>query len=117
MNEPDLTAGERRAIHQTLRLLEVFRSVDPHMPAGAIASFLHVAYNEGQTERDLQTLGISKASANNHARYLGEGTGRDGKPGVGLIAAHQVADDRAKRLSLTPKGELLALQLANVVGR
>lgn len=53
-----------------------------------------------------------------HAKYLGEGTARDGKPGLGLIAhCLDSKDFRIKRLSLTAKGELLAAQFRNVVSR
>ena len=118
MNESNLTADERRAVNKTLRMFDVFRSVDPTMPIGTIASFLHVASNEGLAVRDLEALGFSKASASNHARHLGEGVARAGRQGLGLVAHNlDPKDVRIKRLSLTPKGELLAAQIANVVRR
>jgi DNA-binding MarR family transcriptional regulator len=118
MNEPEITPDERRAIHKTLRLFDVIRSVDPTMPMGTVASFLHVAYNEGQSVRDLEVLGFSSSAASNHARYLGEGVSRSGKPGLGLISLRKPTNDhRRGLLSLTPKGEMLAAQIHNVVGR
>ncbi len=118
MNEPDLTPGQRQAIRKTLRIFDVIRSVDPTMPIATFASFLHIASHEDLAVRDLTVLGFSKAAASNHVKYLGEGIARSGKPGLGLVTAIKPhADHRRRLLSLTPKGELLASQLRNVVDR
>ena len=56
--------------------------------------------------------------ATHHAKYLGEHHDRNGRPGKGLVESRlSGADGRSRMLSLTPKGELLALQIENVMAR
>ncbi len=116
MNEPEITPDERRANHKSLRIFEVLRSVDPLMPIGAAVAFLQVALNEEQSVGELESKDTGRASTSRYGKYLGEGTNRAGKPGLGLLAKRRPNEDhRVRLLSLTPKGEMLVAWLHNVV--
>ena len=110
------TPDERRALSRTLRLLDLFRSVDPNMPLGAAVGFLSIASRSETSVSDLKEVGISRSPATYHAKYLGEHHDRNGRPGKGLVSSCLSMTDRRRRmLSLTSKGELLATQIENVL--
>ncbi len=118
MTPSTFTADERRALNRTLRLLDLLRVVDPNMPLGAAVSFLCVASRSETSVSDLKEVGISRSPATYHAMYLGEDHDRNGRPGKGLVSSRLSGTDRRRRmLSLTPKGELLALQIESVMAR
>lgn len=118
MNESELTPDIRRAIDKSLRVLDVLRSVDPHMPIGAAVAFLQVAENEEQAVGELQSEDTGRSSTSRYGKYLGDGTTRAGKPGLGLLTKRRPNEDhRVRLLSLTPKGEMLVTWLHNVVSR
>ena len=118
MTNSDLTADDRRTIDKTLRVFDVLRAVDPKMTIGAAVAFLQVALNEEQAVGELESEGTGRSSTSRYGKYLGDGTNRAGKPGLGLLTKRRPNEDhRVRLLSLTPKGEMLVTWLHNVVSR
>ena len=85
-------------VNKHLRVVDVFREIDPLMPIGQIAFFLQVAKNEGCTLSDIASqsdLALATAS-----RYLANLTQIDRykQPGLALLDAYENPMNRRQKL-------------------
>lgn len=91
----------------------VFFKLRKHMPVSLLATFLTVAKKQGLTVAELAaSRGISGAVMSRQLGELGSRT-RQGEPGLGLLAMVQrsYGDRRERRVILTERGVVVALQL------
>ena len=117
MTESPYTPEELNAAWTALRVLDVFRAVDPEMPIGEAVSLLIVGKSDGISLTGLKKEGgFALSSASRYAQILGFKGGRGRKPGKELITSRQNRlDDRRKVLELSPKGVALVAQLRQVL--
>lgn len=106
----------RANIATALKVLQLFRSIDPEMPVGAARCFLLVASEQGMSVAELkERSGSAMSSVSRYHNYLGKADRRRGT-GKGLIVATASAvDSRRKSLRLTPKGRLLMGQIHSII--
>lgn len=97
-------------------LRQVRTSIDPTVPTQLVQAFLAVRLNEGQTLTDIaEHLGTNISTASRQLLDLGE-RNRKGEPGYGLVDRKvDPMNLRVNRYSLTPKGRLLAKELADIM--
>jgi DNA-binding MarR family transcriptional regulator len=100
------------------RVLEVFRQIDPEMPAQTVATFILIAGKPGITVREVQdALGIASSSASRNVAALRKYPRRDGSPGPHLIDTEEDARDRRiKHLILTAAGRRLYQTIVSLMG-
>ena len=109
-------------IGRALRILEVFRAIDPDMPMGEAVSFLLIANGESREGGGLSVTklgtqgGFVLSSASRYVQALGKAD-RHKRPGHELVSdLRDRADDRRKILRLTPKGNRIITQIRSAIG-
>lgn len=107
-----------KSLRSAMELLKLFREIDPEMPMGAARAFLLIAADEGMSVASLQRRGgMALSTASRYHHYLGN-EDRHHRPGKALVAAcPSMVDATAKALRLTPKGRLLAANVAAAMRR
>ena len=82
------------------------------VPLPFLTSFLMVALDEGKgVNAYARALGIHRAAASRNLHAIGD-RARNGGPGLGLVTIQtHPADPLRTRVSLTPKGRLIARQV------
>lgn len=113
-----LSTDDRVALGRALRLLEVFRSIDPRMAVEAATGFIQIVLDNGTTMAAVsKRMGIGPSLASHYFQYLGK-IDRHRKLGLDLIDdCINPPDRREKILKPTPRGELLISQLVNMLKR
>ena len=98
-------------------LRQVRTSIDPLVPTQLVQAFLAVALHEGMTLTDIaEKLDTNMSTASRQLLDLGE-RNRKLEPGYQLVDRNVDAMNlRINRYTLTPKGKLLAKQLAEICG-
>lgn len=98
------------------KAMNLIRVLDPETPGQVVVAFLYVAsHNRCHKQALEEALQLSTASASRITDYL-SAQHRLGKPGLDLVK--KVPDESNRRrleLHLTPKGELLAQQLKEII--
>jgi len=112
-----MTNDDERHIQRLERALRQVRtSIDPTVPTQLVQAFLCVGMNEGQTLSNLADhLGTNISTASRQLLDLGE-RNRKMEPGYGLVDRKvDPMNLRVNRYSLTPKGRLLLMELAQIM--
>lgn len=111
-DEVELAAAKRG--YRLLRQLRT--SIDPNVPTQLAQAFYAVWLNEGQTLTDIaESLGTNISTASRQLLDLAD-RNRKGEPGYGLIDRKvDPTNLRVNRYTLTPKGRLLAKELADIM--
>ena len=96
--------------------MNLIRVLDPETPGQVVVAFLYVAsHNRCHKQALEQALQLSTASASRCCDYLSK-QHRLGKPGLDLVdKVRDPSDGRRLELHLTPRGELIAQQLKEVI--
>jgi DNA-binding MarR family transcriptional regulator len=100
-----------KSLVNAIRLIEVFRQIEPNMQLQTAATFLYIAQKDLKGEHpSLVELGndlaSSQSTASRNVLLLSETFVKD-KPGHGLVESFDDPMDRRKKMiRLTPKGRL-----------
>jgi len=104
---------EKIAINQSMRLLEIFRTIDPEFSIQAARCFLKIAAaTDGINVGDLRDEHASFSLVSRWAKYLGKGV-TETRAGVDLVTAER--QGREVVLRPNPRGLLLAQQVASIM--
>ena len=99
-----------------IMLFNEFRKLDADMTIHQAVCFMYVVKYNGITMKELaDRIGIAQSSTSRNVAALSKWH-RLGKEGLDLVEAiEDPAERRKKRVSLTPKGKLMAEQLRSIV--
>ena len=116
VNDTRLDGKTRKALSQTLQVLEVFRDIDPTMQLGAAVGFVHVALEEGISVSEMaHRVGVELSSGSRYQQYFGK-VDRARKPGKDLMSDPVDPNERRRKmLRLTPKGQRIVSKLETVL--
>lgn len=113
-----MTEADQAALKKLNRAVKQCRTaIDPLVPTQVVQAFLTVALKEGQTLTELaEQLGTNVSTASRHLLDLSD---RNRKMEDGYKLVSRTVDPmnlRVNRYTLTPKGKLLASELAAIIG-
>lgn len=112
-----MNEDQKKALMKIERIMKQCRaSIDPVVPTQLVQTFLAVALQEGQSTTELaDRLNTNVSTASRHLLDLAD---RNRKMEEGYKLIHREQDPmnlRVNRYTLTPKGRLLASQLADIL--
>ena len=105
-----------RLFERLRRSIDLLRTFEHEIPGQVISVFFYVCARNGcKTTPIPKDLGLASSSVSRCTDWLSD-YHRLGKPGMGLIVKKKDAmDQRVRRLYLTPKGELVKQQIAELL--
>jgi len=112
-----MTPDDMKTLKRINRVLGIMRtSISPTVPVQVVQAFVAVALNEGKSLTEIaQICGGNLSTTSRHLLDLGE-RNRKKEPGYGLVHRAEDAEQlRKNNYTLTPRGRLLAAQLAAVL--
>lgn len=103
-------------LHRSMKLVEVFRELNPKMALQAMTTFLYVAQNDGTgTMKELaELMDVSQGSATRNVQIFLK-KNRHGEAGFDMLDYREDPEHRSRKLLfLTPKGKDFARKLNNL---
>jgi DNA-binding MarR family transcriptional regulator len=105
-----------RRFERLRRSIDLLRTFDNEIPGQVISVFFYICARNGcRTTPMPKELGLAQSSISRCTDWLSD-YHHLGKPGMGLIIKKRnETDRRARRLWLTPKGELVKAQIEELL--
>ena len=106
-------------MEKLLKVMELFRSYDPEIPAQVISVFLYIASHDDCSKVQIQDkhegLNMPSASASRNTDWLSS-KHRLGKSGLNWVIKYRDPTDMRKQImKLSPQGVLLVKQLRDIL--